>query len=143
MKLCLFSFICNIFDIRRHFSNHLKNDKTGCSCCQVGRAVEGARLKTPGNVEHALTHVKCRSAFWSTIVGVGSNPTPDKNFTVLFLSAFLDTVEVANELKTCTVFGRLRQRVDGVMVSIAAFQAVDLGTIPGQRRTCLFAEERK
>ena len=76
-------------------------------------------------------------------MGVGSNPTPDKNFTVLILLAFLDTVEVANELNTCKVFGRFRRRVDGVMVSIAAFQAVDLGTIPGQRRTCLFTEERK
>ena len=32
---------------------------------QVGRVVEGARLK-----QHP-------EAFWSTVVGVGSNPTPD------------------------------------------------------------------
>ena len=76
-------------------------------------------------------------------MGVGSNPTPDTNFAVLFLSAFLDTVEVGIELKTCKVFGRLRRSVDGVMVSIAAFQAVDLGSIPGQRRTCPFTEARK
>ena len=74
-------------------------------------------------------------------MGVGSNPPPDTNFTVLFLSAFLDTVEFAIELKTCKVFARLRQSVDGVMVSIA--QAVDRGSIPGQRRTSLFTEARK
>ena len=76
-------------------------------------------------------------------MGVGSNPTPDTNFAVLFLSAFLDTVEVGIELKTCKVFGRLRRSVDGVMVSIAAFQAVDLGLIPGQRRTSSYTEARK
>ena len=76
-------------------------------------------------------------------MGVGSNPTPHTNFTVVFLSAFLDTVEVAIELKKCKVFGRLRGSVDGVMVSIAAFQAVDLGSIPGQRRTSLFTESQK
>ena len=32
---------------------------------QVGRAVEGARFKT------------LLFDFWSTVVGVGSNPTPD------------------------------------------------------------------
>ena len=76
-------------------------------------------------------------------MGVGSNPTPDTNFTVLFLSAFPGTVEVAIELKTCKVFGRLRRSVDGVMVSIAAFQAVDLGSIHGQRRTSILTEARK
>ena len=76
-------------------------------------------------------------------MGVGSNPTPDTNFTVLFLSAFLDTLDVAIELKKCKVCWRLQRSVDGVMVGIAAFQAVDLGSIPGQRRTSLFTESQK
>ena len=74
---------------------------------------------------------------------MGLNSTPDTNFTVLFLSAFLDTVEVAIELKTRKVFCRLRRSVDGVMVSIAAVQAVDLGSIHGQRRTSILTEARQ
>ena len=76
-------------------------------------------------------------------MGVGSNPTPDTNFTVLFLLAFLNTVEVAIELKRCKVCLRLQRSVDGVTVSFAASQAVDMGSIPGQRRTSLFTEARK
>ena len=43
--------------------------------CQIGRVVYGARLKVKPSYRGEVKWV-----FWSTNVGVGSNPTSDKYF---------------------------------------------------------------
>ena len=68
----------------------------------------------------------CR-VFWSTFVGVGSNPTPDNNdFLAPFLVLAVIHVKMMED-------GCPTKSVDRVTVSIAAFQPVDLGSIPGRR----------
>ena len=44
------------------------------NACQDGRAVKGARLKS------TVSSFDYKGAFWSTNVGVGSNPTSDMDF---------------------------------------------------------------
>ncbi len=63
-------------------------------------------------------------------MGVGSNPTPDRNeFFILTLFAYLSP----RRLKFSSKEDGFLQGVDCVKFSIAAFQAVDLGSIPGRR----------
>ena len=82
--------------------------------CQVGRAVEGARLK---RLSSLLVHIYGR--------GFESH-TCQQRLSCPFLVLAVIHVKMMED-------GCPTKSVDGVTVSIAAFQAVDLGSIPGRR----------